>query len=134
MSTVLDAIDEKLRKMNDFLTFPDTPAVMKIPVFNGETYTVSFTEFIDKFQLVAQARKWSSEQRALWLPGYLQGYALEVYRQFSNTIKADFHALIDALETKFNIPDGAQYAALEMRSRTLEPGEGITEFAAELRK
>ena len=40
MSTVLDAIDEKLRKMNDFLTFPDTPAVMKIPVFNGETYTV----------------------------------------------------------------------------------------------
>ena len=132
MSSVLDAINEKLRKMNDFLAFPDTPAA--IPVFNGETHTVSFTEFIEKFQLVARMRKWTDKQRALCLPGYLGGYALEVYRQFSDRIQADFHALINALETKFIIAEGAKYAALEMRSRSLQPGEGIAGFAAELRK
>ena len=99
MSTVLDDIDEKLRKMNSLLTCPETPAAMNIPVFNGETYKVSFTEFIEKFQLVARARKWTDEQRALWLPGYLQGYALEVYRQFSDAVQADFHALTCLLYT-----------------------------------
>lgn len=136
MSSVLDDIDEKLDKIEATLMFPK-PSVsetMHISFFNGEINPLTFTEFLEKFQLVARALEWTDKYRAHWMPGFLQVYALEVYRQLPDGVRGDYSQLIDALETKFAIPEGAQFASLEMRSRNLEPSEDITEFATELRK
>ena len=87
------------------------------------------TEWLNKFQLIVKLRSINNE--ATILPMFLEGSALSVYLELSDTVKADAASLKNALRDAFSVNP---FRAYEEFSRRVWQDEPVDVFMSELRR
>ena len=121
-----------LGKRNDNL--PQITGERGVPIFSGDSECqISVSDFIDRYLLFARAYNWTKEDRARILPLFLAGRALDFYASQKSKQK-DFSEITKALKRAFDDNHSARCAALELRNRTQQPNESVSQYATALRK
>ena len=109
----------------------ETNAV-KLPPFNGKE---DWKVWINRFEAVAERRRWDKETKLDNLLPKLQGKAGDfVFTQLSRNTLACYDDLIKELNSRFRIVETEKTYAAKFSQRTQKPGETAEEFAAELKR
>ena len=74
----------------------------------------------------------SEQQLCKILPSFLNGFALERYRQLDLAIKNNFQDLIEELKQKLQKPESASFAQQQMLSCAQASDESVQTFSARL--
>ena len=96
------------------------PPSMKTPRYDGKA---SWEAFHAQFELLAQAGKWCTEEKALQLAMCLTGDALTSLLLLSPADRSDYEALVGALKRRFGLCSTASLLRSELCSRQRRPGE-----------
>ena len=114
---------------------PGAATNLHIPPYGSEPPNYgSFQEFAERFVLVARACQWPAMQRACILPTYLEGRALDCYRELPKAIQADFDTLVSELEEKLQLPGIEKQSAMKMKYRRMKPKESLESYASDIKK
>uniref|UniRef100_A0A914WUW8 Retrotransposon gag domain-containing protein n=1 Tax=Plectus sambesii TaxID=2011161 RepID=A0A914WUW8_9BILA len=93
----------------------------------------SWTDFIEKWELVAKAKGLSSQKKFLTLPLYLTGIAFDQYRALNKDDIKSYDDLKAALTGIFSTEAQVQDATRELHQIRQGTTERVNEFAARLR-
>ena len=105
------------------------PPSMKTPRYDGKA---SWEAFHAQFELLAQAGKWCTEEKALQLAMCLTGDALTSLLLLSPADRSDYDALVGALKRRFGLCSTASLLRSELCSRQRRPGELLRELANDI--
>ena len=105
---------------------------MKLPPFNVKE---DWKVWINRFEAVAERRRWDKETKLDNLLPKLQGKAGDfVFTQLSRNTLACYDDLIKELNSRFRIMETEKTYAAKFSQRTKKPSETAEEFAAELNR
>lgn len=107
------------------------PAVAKPDKFNGEG---SWSSYLAQFEVVADANRWTEEQRASYLVSSLRGPAVAILHALSPEERRSFRHLTDALERRFGDCHQRGLFHAELRSRVQLPKETLSELAFDIER
>ena len=101
---------------------------------NVETFkcdSEDWTDYLAKFEVVAEGNRWKEADKLRQLIGHLQGTALAIYADNRPTT---FAALVGLLNARY-MPDGIEETyKLKFRARQIQPGEEPEVYVHELRR
>ena len=100
-----------------------------VSVYEGSA-SGDFAEWVTKFEVVCRLQKYKDLESII--PLVLKGPAFAVYMQLSAVDKNDYESIKGALTKAFCI--GSVQAYELFRQRSLQPGEAIDVFVADLRR
>jgi len=100
-------------------------------VFNGRT---DVEDWVERFILCATANGWNPESRAAKLPVFLEGEALNVYRELTEQTKQSADATLAALKKAFAPVDACGTFLRAYDRREWREGESPRNFLFELRR
>ena len=101
-----------------------------LPEITSEESTRAWTQF----ELIAEAKEWSTEQQVSVVPTLLRGKLVYHYIELDTAIKVDLGLLKTALMTKVGPIQDPLTAGKMFISHCQHPGEKVKGFAAELKK
>ena len=85
-------------------------------------------EWLQRFEICADANNWKDKERALRIPTLLEKEALVVYLELPGELRKDYNSIKRALLDSFH-PREARFIALnQFESRKMLPGESPQEF------
>ena len=99
--------------------------------FNGKD---SFSDFIIHFEAVADAEKWSDQQKGRILLKSLDGSATSVLGSIPAELRSDYETLKDALNQRYNPRLDSDLAGIIAQSRKRKSSESYLDFSLELKK
>ena len=105
------------------------PPSMKTPRYDGKA---NWEAFHAQFELLAQAGKWCTEEKALQLAMCLTGDALTSLLLLSPADRSDYDALVGALKRRFGLCSTASLLRSELCSRQRRHGELLRELANDI--
>ena len=94
--------------------------------------SVSWEAYRAQFELLADARCWSSKEKALQLVGALKGSALEVLNQLPASQRASYSSVSAALDRRYGHQHQSEVFRARFRARTRGSGESLTHLAQDL--
>ena len=105
---------------------------LKIPPFNGkEDWNIWF----NRFEAIAERRKWDNEAKLDNLLPKLQGKAGEfVYSQLPKGILSHYEELVEEINSRFRVVETEKSFAAKFSSRIQRADETVEEFAADLKR
>ena len=86
-----------------------------------------------RFELVATAKEWNPEKKAIVLLTLLRGKLVGIYIELSDTTRADLVEVRKALMSKAGLTKDPLVAGKEFIARTQQSGETINAFAENLK-
>ena len=89
------------------------PSTMKTPRYDAKA---DWEAFHAKYELLAQAGRWSTEEKALQLAMCLTGDALSSLLLLSPEDRSDYEALVGALKRRFSLCSAASLLCSELCS------------------
>ena len=105
---------------------------VKLPPFTGKE---SWEVWFNRFQDVADRRRWTDDRRLDILLPMLQGPSGEfVYGQLSKKIRGDYNLLINELKNRFRKIETKKAFGPKFSHREQKASETIEEFAADLKR
>ena len=108
------------------------PNDVKLPPFNGKE---DWKVWVNRFEAVADRRRWDEETKLDHLLPKLQGKAGDfVFTQLPRRTLTSYNELIKELNSRFRIVETKKTYAARFSQRTQTPGETAEEFAAELKR
>ena len=108
------------------------PNDAKIPPFNSKE---DWKVWVNRFEAVAERRRWDEETKLDHLLPKLQGKAGDfVYTQLPRRTLTSYNELIRELNSRFRVVETKKTYAARFSQRTQKPGETAEEFAAELKR
>ena len=127
MQRRLDAQAARLREQEEV-------GPVKPPVFSGKLGE-SFDDFLEQFEMWADAKGYEADRRRRILPMYLgYGMPMETFRNLTQDQKDDYTQLKDALTAALRTDQNAQFKIRQMYGRVQGPTETCTGFGEALRK
>lgn len=102
---------------------------IKTPRYDGKA---NWEAFHAQFELLAQASRWSTEEKALQLAMCLTGDALSSLLLLSPDDRCDYRALVEALKRRFGTCSTSSVLRSELCSRHRRPGEPLRVLANDI--
>ena len=104
----------------------------QLPPFNGKE---EWKVWLNRFEAVANRRRWNNEAKLDNLLPRLQGKAGEfVFSQLSQETLSSYDDLVKELNSRFRVVETQRAFAAKFSQRTQKPGETVEEYAAELKR
>ena len=94
--------------------------------------TVTWEAYIAQFELMADARGWNLEERALQLVASLRGAALEVLGHLTAAQRTDYQRVVEALRRRFGHHQQAEVYRARLKGRLRVRGEPLPQLAQEV--
>ena len=145
VDTQTELIDDQRRQIEG-LAFQDAQDHDHTPSHSSGTklrdysggYNPTFTEFIERFEMVAKASRWKQETWLDQLVLYLKDGALTAYKSIPAADKNDYNKVKTHLTQALEPVEKAKfYCSLLYNAstqRVQQPGEQVTTFASEIEK
>lgn len=105
------------------------PPTMKTPRYDGKA---NWEAFHAQFELLAQAGRWSTAEKALQLAMSLTGDALTSLLLLSPNDRSDYNALVGALKRRFGLCSAASLLRSELCSRQRRSEEPLRDLANDI--
>ena len=91
-----------------------------------------WVDWLNHFNVVAEANGWSEEVKCKFLPVYLSSNEARFYHQLDEDNKGQFNRLCKAMEAKLYPPETIELRKRCFKSRRQEVGESFQYFAIQL--
>src|SRR3569832_1799727 len=104
-------------------------------VFSGRP-DENFDLWVDRFNRLAQANRWTAAQKRQIVPSFFRGYAETAYNSIPLDTRTDdqftYDVLVDRMRRRF-VPEGsAELHGQTLHNRRQQPGESVTNYAIEI--
>jgi hypothetical protein len=105
--------------------------IVKLSTYDGKT---AWSVYNTQLEVVAAANSWDNVTKAFQLAAALRGEAADILQTLPADKRADFQALVSALELRFGESHLKDFNRLQLKSRRQKAGETLQELAAEIEK
>ena len=115
------------------MAYPIDPGQGKalIAPFDGSG---SIVDFMERFVILANAKRWDQQDKCSWLPVYLTGAAALHYKALLNAVKIDWGQLSRAMTQHFNDADARNLQITKLNKIRQTPNETVMQFSSRLRQ
>ena len=110
-----------------------TNLVRKPDLFSGEEPEL-WHEWLERFEVIANANGWDEARKLLIMPSYLTQHAFQLYGEIPKADITDFRALTRLLATRLRTGDKQMLWSLQLRGAKKKNGETQAAFLFRLRK
>ncbi len=108
-------------------------ATRELEAYDGRL-GVLFSDWLEKFTIVAEAQGWNNVRRCSVLPAFLKGAAYTAWKNLTDAEKQNYNDLRQALLQRLQPAYATRFIQKEFASRRQRPDEPVIEFAYELER
>ena len=104
---------------------------LPIAAYDG---TGSIVDFIERFELLADAKEWDADAMVRWFPLFLSSTAALFYRGLRAQVKRDWPQLKQALTDEFNNNDARNLQITKLNKIRQGASESVVQFASRIQQ